>query len=105
MTRSYRLVLLFFSLILLIVIGRLLTGSFSFMINDYWFISGILLVILLSLIDQPFFSTEANIFVNSVTAWMSLILLPQNERTITWKLLFALTLYLLISSYIMMWSR
>ena len=105
MNRKYRLTLLILSLILIIALGRILTHDFDFLLNDYWFISGILLVILLSLIDQPFFSTEANVFINSVTAFLSLVLVGKTDRSTTWFIFLAVSLSVLIFSYTLMWLR
>jgi len=105
MNRKYRLTLFISSLILIIIIGRSVTGSFEFIASDFWFVSGILLIFLLSLIDQPFFSTEANIFVNSVTALMSLLLIQTQDRSIAWYTFLGLTIFLLITSYAIMWIR
>lgn len=74
MGQKYRLALLSISTVALHVIGRVITGSLSFLYSDFWFASGLLLLILLSLIDQPFFSKDSNIFVNAVTAALSLLL-------------------------------
>ena len=56
------------SLIILLCVGAFFTHSLSFIVNDFWFASGLLLLILLSLVDQPFFSKDSNIFVNGITA-------------------------------------
>ncbi len=74
MTRKYRLTLIVLSLVLLVVIGRVIIGDFSFLLDHFWFTSGLLLLVLLSLIDQPHFSKDSNIFVNGVTACLSLLL-------------------------------
>jgi hypothetical protein len=66
--------LLLSSLISLFTIGRILTGSFQFALHDILFTSGIFLVILISLIDQPHFSKDANVFLNSITAGTTLLL-------------------------------
>ncbi|NLI54598.1 MAG: ATP-binding protein [Clostridiales bacterium] len=105
MSRRFRLIFLAISLLLLTLIGWLIYRDFSFIISDFWFTSGLLLLILLSLIDQPFFSKDSNIFVNGVTAFISLLLVQQNDRTFIFWLLFSFILYLLVSSYILMWIR
>lgn len=93
------------SLVVLLAVGFYFNGNFSFAINDFWFSSGLLLLILLSLVDQPFFSKDCNIFVNAVTAALSLLLVPTNERSVTFWIFLAIIVYLIISSYILMWMR
>jgi len=63
------------------------------------------LLILLSLVDQPFFSKDCNIFVNAVTAALSLLLVPASERSVTFWIFLVIIVYLIISSYILMWLR
>ena len=105
MERRVRLVQLFLALSILIAVGRLITGSFDFVLSDFWFAAGLLLLILLSLIDQPFFSTDADVFVNSVTAWMSLLLISGTERTAVWIAFLSLCSLLIVCSYAVMWLR
>lgn len=105
MSKKYRLVLMLLSLIILFMIGFLTNHSFRFIVEDFWFTAGLLLLILLSLIDQPFFSKDSNIFVNAVTAGLSLLLVPKNERSILFWCFFGLTIYLIICSYALMWLR
>lgn len=105
MEKRTRLFLLGLSFVILIIVGYLINDSFDFMLNQFWFTSGLLLLILLSLIDQPHFSKDANVFVNSVTAWMSLLLIPINERSWVWIIFFSITIYLIISSYLIIWLR
>lgn len=105
MTKSYRLTLISISTITLLIVGFVITKNFSFILNDFWFTSGLLLLVLLSLIDQPHFSKDSNIFVNSVTAAISLLLVDKPEREILFWVFFGATLYLLISSYILLWVR
>lgn len=93
------------SIIILLIVGRVVENSWSFIIDDFWFTSGLLLLILLSLIDQPFFSKDSNIFVNAVTAALSLLLVPKNNRNAIFWCFFALIIYLVISSYTLMWLR
>ncbi len=105
MTKSYRLTLIAFSTSILLVVGFILTHSFDFILNDFWFTSGLLLLILLSLIDQPHFSKDSNIFVNAVTAAISLLLVKGNDRDLIFWVFFSATIYLLLSSYILLWVR
>jgi hypothetical protein len=105
MTLRSRLVLFGLSLALLLGLGYILTGSFGFVVSDFWFVSGFFLLILLSLIDQPHFSKDAHIFLNGVTAGLSLILVPAADRNAVWVLLAAWAGYLAVSSYILMLVR
>jgi hypothetical protein len=105
MNRRTRLIFLGLSLILLISIGWFVKGDFSFLLNDFWFTSGFLLLILLSLIDQPHFSKDSNVFINSVTAAISLLLVEKSDRNWIFWIFLGTTFYLAISSYILMWIR
>lgn len=105
MKRKTRLIFLGLSLLTLIVVGRLIIGDFKFLISDFWFTSGLLLMILLSLIDQPHFSKDSDIFVNAVTAGLSLLVVNQTSRDWIFWIFLSITLYLLISSYVIMLLR
>ncbi len=105
MNKRTRLIFLGLSLIILIGVGRFVTGNFQFLLNDFWFTSGFLMLILLSLIDQPHFSKDSNIFINAVTAGISLLLVPEINRNWIFYIFLGLTLFLIISSYILMWLR
>ena len=105
MNRKTRLIFLGLSLIVLIGVGYFLTESFDFLLNDFWFTSGFLLLILLSLIDQPHFSKDSNVFVNAVTAGISLLLVDSEYRNWIFWIFGGITFYLAISSYILMWVR
>lgn len=105
MNKNYRLVVYSLAIILLCIITWFSTGNLLGAISQFWFSAGILLVILLSLIDQPFFSKDANIFVNAVTASISLLLVPEeNHNWIFWTFT-GYVIYLLFSSYVLMWVR
>lgn len=105
MSKRYRLSLMGISLVILIAVGTYFTKSLSFIVNDFWFASGLLLLILLSLVDQPFFSKDCNIFVNAVTAALSLLLIPADQRTLVYWIFLSIVTYLIVSSYILMWLR
>lgn len=105
MKKTYRCILYGLSIICLLSISYILEGNLQTILSQFWFSSGILLLILLSLIDQPFFSKDANVFVNAVTASVSLLLVPAKDHTwIFWTFL-GLVGYLLSSSYILFWVR
>lgn len=105
MSKKYRLTMMLLSLLILCTMGWFITNSFAFLLNDFWFTSGLLLLVLLSLIDQPFFSKDSNIFVNAVTAALSLLLVPKDDRGFIFWGFLAMIVYLIISSYIVMWCR
>lgn len=105
MTKVYRLSLLALSFLLLIGLGLFIRQDFSFLLNDFWFTSGLLLLVLLSLIDQPHFSKDTNVFVNAVTAAVSLLLVPAANRDALFWTFFSFVAYLTVSSYILMWLR
>lgn len=105
MSKAYRLALIAISLLTLLTVGYFLTGNLQFVLNDFWFTSGLLLLILLSLIDQPHFSKDSNIFVNAVTAGISLLLVKIDNRDFIFWIFFSGTLYLLLCSYILLWVR
>lgn len=105
MNKSHRLVLFAIELVALIIISQICTGNCINAFSDLWFSSGLLMLILLSLIDQPFFSKDANIFVNAVTAFLALLIVEQNSRDWIFWTFFGIVIYLLLSSYILMWLR
>lgn len=75
MSKKYRLIFMMLSIVVLLTVGYITNHSLKFVFNDLWFTSGLLLLVLLSLIDQPFFSKDSNIFVNAITAGLSLLLI------------------------------
>jgi len=105
MNKRYRLVLFGLEIIALIIVTHLCTGNILFALSDLWFSSGLLMLILLSLIDQPFFSKDTNIFVNGVTGFLALLLIEQSKRDWIFWTFFGFVIYLLVSSYILMWVR
>lgn len=105
MNKRYRFVLFGLEIIALIVVTQLCTGNILVALSDLWFSSGLLMLILLSLIDQPFFSKDTNIFVNGVTGFLALLLIEQSKRDWIFWTFFGIVIYLLVSSYILMWVR
>lgn len=86
-------------------VGRYVSGGYEFLLNDFWFTSGFLLLILLSLIDQPHFSKDPNIFVNAIAGGISLLLVQIQHRNWVFWLFLSVTIYLTLSSYLLMWLR
>lgn len=105
MSKTYRLSFLGLSFLILIILGKLLTGNFDFILNHFWFTSGLLLLILLSLIDQPHFSKDSNIFVNAITAGISLLIVQEADRDFIFYVFLSVITYLIISSYLLLWLR
>lgn len=105
MSKTYRLSFLGISFITLIILGYILTGSFDFLLNHFWFTSGLLLLILLSLIDQPHFSKDSNIFINAITAGISLLIVDENNRDFIFRGFLSIIVYLTVSSYALLWLR
>ncbi|WP_443633532.1 DUF87 domain-containing protein [Candidatus Marifrigoribacter sp. Uisw_064] len=105
MSKIYRLSFLGLSFIILIILGYTLTDNFEFILNHFWFTSGLLLLILLSLIDQPHFSKDSNIFVNAITAGISLLIVDESKRDFIFWVFLSIIFYLTVSSYILLLLR
>ena len=105
MTKIYRLSFLGISFVTLIILGYALTDGFDFLLNHFWFTSGLLLLILLSLIDQPHFSKDSNIFINSITAGISLLIVDESNRDFIFWVFLTIIIYLTTSSYLLLWLR
>lgn len=105
MTQRARLVFFALALTVLLVTGRSVTGSFDFVLSQFWFASGFFLLILLSLVDQPHYSTDANVFANGVAAGVSLLLVPIADRSLVWWAFLAWTTWLIATSYVLILRR
>lgn len=105
MSKRYRVILLSCSFVLLQVVGFIIEGSMINLLNSFWYTSGLVLLILMSLVDQPFFSKDSNIFVNAITALMALLLVPDDNKDGIYVFFIIYTIYLLISSYLLMIIR
>jgi hypothetical protein len=105
MAQRYRLTMLIISLVLILLIGRWNTGNFEFATGQFWFVSGALLLILLSLVDQPYFSKDAQIFLNGTTALVSLLIVPETERLNLWWIFCGWAIYLVVTSFVLMFVR
>jgi hypothetical protein len=104
-SKKYRFILFLLSISLLFAIGLFIENNPFILVSNFWFSSGLLLLILLSLIDQPHFSKDADIFVNSITASISLLLVKKQDYDWLFWLFFGIVIYLVVSSYILMWLR
>src|SRR5258705_1013801 len=105
MSRKQRLAFLALSLLALLVIGRVALGSYDFLFKDFWFSSGLLLLILLTVFDQPHFSSESAVFLNGVAGLTALPSVPTSERDAFWVLFFVWSWYLVAASYWLMLKR
>ncbi len=105
MSRKQRLVFLALSLAALLVVGRIVLGNVDFVFKDFWFSSGLLLLILLTVFDQPHFSSESAVFLNGVAGLTALPSVPPSDRDAFWVLFFVWSWYLVASSYWLMLRR
>src|SRR5262249_49484993 len=62
-------------------------------------------LILLSLVDQPYFSRDAQIFLNGTTALVSLLIVPASERLGLWWIFCFWAMYLIVASFALMMIR
>ncbi|MBL7954776.1 MAG: DUF87 domain-containing protein [Flavobacteriales bacterium] len=102
---THRVFLLVLSLALLLLIGWLREGSFTFALTDFWFVAGALMLVLVSLVDQPNFSKDANIFANGTAALVSLYSIQAADRGDFWVMFMVWSSYLILSSTILMVRR
>jgi hypothetical protein len=105
MTQRSRIVFFTVSIVILVATGWWFTGGLGFILTQFWFASGFFLLLLLSLVDQPHFSKDADVFANSIAGGLSLLLVAVSDRSPIWWLFLAWTAYLLASSYWLMWRR
>lgn len=105
MKQSYRLTMLLISLAIILTAGWFSMHNFAFVTGQFWFISGALLLIMLTLVDQPHFSRDANVFVNGATALVSLFTVAATSRTGLWWIFCFWAVYLLIASFVLMSLR
>jgi hypothetical protein len=105
MKLSYRLTMMFVSLAVILSVGWFSTESFQFATGQFWFISGALLLVMLSLVDQPHFSKDANVFVNGATALVSLFVVVESQRFGIWWIFFSWAIYLIVASFTLMALR
>ncbi len=105
MSKKYRFIYFILSITILIVLSLCIEHNISILLSNFWFSSGLLLLILLSLIDQPHYSKDSNIFINTITAAMSLLLVKKQDYDWVFWLFVVGVIYLVISSYVLMWMR
>lgn len=105
MNLAYRLSMMLISLTVILMIGWLSFGNFNFATGQFWFVAGALLLIMLSLVDQPHFSKDANVFVNGVTALISLFIIGEANRTGIWFIFFLWAMFLIVASFTLMALR
>ncbi len=105
MKLSYRLTMMLVSLAVILTVGWFSMHNFEFATGQFWFISGALLLIMLSLVDQPHFSKDGNVFVNGATALVSLFTIIETQRTGIWWIFCSWAIYLIIASVVLMALR
>ncbi|QGU95450.1 DUF87 domain-containing protein [Clostridium bovifaecis] len=105
MSRKYRIVLLLCTFVLLQIVGIIIEGSFISLLSSFWYTSGFVLLVLLSLVDQPFFSKDSNIFINAITAMISLLLVPTENHDFIYYFFVGYVFYLAVTSYGLMIIR
>ena len=105
MKLSYRLTMMFVSLAVILTVGWFSMRNFIFATTQFWFISGALLLIMLSLVDQPHFSKDGNVFVNGAAALISLFTIVDAQRTGIWWIFCSWAFYLIIASVVLMAIR
>lgn len=105
MTKRYRLILLLLVLAFLLSFGYWVTDGFGFVTGHFWFSSGCFLLVLMSLVDQPHFSKLSSVFVNAMTAGLSLVSVDANQRDALYWVLLSCACLLAISSYVLLWLR
>src|SRR5690625_636665 len=101
----YRVVFTIISIVILVLVSWSMVGNFTELLNQFWFVSGFLLLILLSLVDQPFFSKDSNILVNGITGLSALFVINQQVSGFLMWLFFIYMIYLILSSSILMFVR
>lgn len=105
MKLGYRLTVMVLSLVIIVAIGWWGTNSLNFLVSQFWFVAGALLLILLSLVDQPHFSKDANVFVNGAAAWVSLFAVSEAQRSSLWWIFLIWAIYLIAASFVLMAIR
>lgn len=105
MNMKARLIISGFFLFVLIGIGSFVSGGCVSFLNEFWFTSGALLLLLLALIDQPHFSKDSNVLVNAITAGVSLLLVSSEFRNGVFVVFCVTIAYLTVSSGFLMWER
>jgi hypothetical protein len=97
--------MMFVSLAIILMVGWFSMHNFEFATGQFWFISGALLLIMLSLVDQPHFSKDANVFVNGATALVSLFTILEGQRNDIWWIFCSWAIYLITASFVLMALR
>jgi hypothetical protein len=105
MTQRARLIFFGLALVALLATGWAITGSLDFALSQFWFASGFFLLILLSLIDQPHYSTDANVLANGIAAGVSLLLVPHADRSLVWWIFLGWSAWLIATSYFLILRR
>lgn len=105
MSIRYRVIFTAISILVLVIVGWFAVKDFTELFTQFWFVSGFLLLILLSMVDQPFFSKDSNVLVNGITGLSALFVIFQQESGFFIFIFFLYMTYLIISSSILMYIR
>lgn len=89
----------------LVAAGRLATGGLAFIAREFWFNAGMLMLLLGALIEQPFFSKDADILVDGLGGGLALLTVAPAHRSASWVLFLCYCVYLVASSYTLLWLR
>lgn len=99
-----RLMSLVLFMLLLLAAGYYVTGSLDFFLGAFWSNAALIALLLGALVDQPFFSKDANVLLNTSAAAISLLGVPKEERGTLWLVLVALCIVLMALAYGLMWA-
>lgn len=102
--RLYKPAISLLALVVMSLFGLFIYQDFTF-IFEYWFVSGFVMLILLSFIDQPNFSRDSDILINSFTAFLSLLAVQNGRCSISWWFLIGICLLLSIISFALLIAR
>lgn len=105
MARKTRLIVFAVFAACLVGAGRAATGGLEFIINDFWFSAAMLMLLLGALIEQPFLSKDADVLVNGLGGGVSLLMVAAPQRSMLWVLFLCWCVYLVASSYALLWLR
>lgn len=90
---------------LLLIAGRLSTGDYAFVTVAFWFNAGVLMLLLAVLVDQPYYTRDADVFLNAIGGAAALLSIPHADRSVVWWSFFFACAYLVLSSYWLMYTR
>src|SRR5690606_14285691 len=101
MDKRFRLTIFAIFLIIFTVMGLKFEESIINLLNSFWFTSSLVFLLITSLIDQPFYTTYKNMFVNASSALIAILLSFNQKNGYLYYLLLFYAIYLLLTSYIL----